>query len=416
MVVGLLIPLSALVLVASMAYGCIEIRAASSDWPMCSNSAYSWMDSERGQTPCTTLQDLLSSCSGAIESSTPAEAESVLQGSPCACNTVLYSLWSACGICANDASFQVSWTVYSTAFGCSSLAIQQYPHSVASDTSIPAWAYMRLAPLSGVQFDVQAAQSIASQHQPDSTTSGSYAPRGPMSAPTDGTASLSSGIASTHLTAPATTTFPAFPTTESSSTDGSISTSQSLKFEGASTSSGTKAEDSPAASPPADSSGSLYWTSSTGQTHSTIASLLPSSQQTASPPDATANPGPARSTNSAHLGAIIGGVVAGIAGAAIAIFLVLYIVRRRRRSERFTVRESSPFEWWRRQRSVEQLPADGPRDEHKVVERIQEDVSPSRSHPDFSQEANDWTDDPEASPPPYSVACAMPTIAGGSGS
>ncbi|KAI0352718.1 hypothetical protein OH77DRAFT_754077 [Trametes cingulata] len=296
------------------------------------------------------------------------------------------------------------------------LPLIRYPHSVPGETSIPAWAYMRLAPLSGAQFDVEQAQSVANQHQPDSTASGSYALQGPLLATNYGTAGVSYQTVSGPVTPP--TSGP--PTTQPASTHNSITTSQSDTFySGTITPTATTADVSSAAPGSMNSPGTT-----SGSVHSTQFTLIPTSSLAVSNPTtppfgSPVGPSAVASTARSHTGAIVAGVVAGIAAVVIAIVLALCITRRRRRAgERDIMRETHPFSWGTQHHPERRLPLDGIPNANKVVEPVRD---PYVQHEMASSQTNagsrisgarSWTDYSEASPPPYSVACAMQTTVG----
>ncbi|KAI0366421.1 hypothetical protein BV20DRAFT_971944 [Pilatotrama ljubarskyi] len=56
-----------------------------------------------------------------------------------------------------------SWRTYSTQnMKCTNAGMQEYTYIIPPDTSIPAWAYLNV----NDEFDVKAAQSLASQRKP----------------------------------------------------------------------------------------------------------------------------------------------------------------------------------------------------------------------------------------------------------
>ncbi|KAH7904059.1 hypothetical protein BJ138DRAFT_1167183 [Hygrophoropsis aurantiaca] len=60
----------------------------------------------------------------------------------CLCNTVIYSLSSACGLCQN-ATF-LYWSEWITDCPANETVYQQWPASIPSNTEIPEWAFMEL--------------------------------------------------------------------------------------------------------------------------------------------------------------------------------------------------------------------------------------------------------------------------------
>ncbi|KAF4614942.1 hypothetical protein D9613_002754 [Agrocybe pediades] len=57
---------------------------------------------------------------------------------PCQCNTVTYSLMSACGACQGRT--YLSWSVWSA--NCPTVSINTYPEPIPSGVAIPGWAYL----------------------------------------------------------------------------------------------------------------------------------------------------------------------------------------------------------------------------------------------------------------------------------
>ncbi|PSS19939.1 hypothetical protein PHLCEN_2v3112 [Hermanssonia centrifuga] len=84
----------------------------------------------------------------------------------CACNTVLYSLLSACAVC--QSMTYVSWTSWE-AF-CSKVYVASYPDNIPSFTSVPQWAYLDVTKANN--FSVSDAQALVAKDLPDVTTPG----------------------------------------------------------------------------------------------------------------------------------------------------------------------------------------------------------------------------------------------------
>ncbi|KAI0352711.1 hypothetical protein OH77DRAFT_752296 [Trametes cingulata] len=141
------------------AYAWRNIRADHSPtWPICSSTAYSWMNNARGQTPCDVALILAKLNDGILQAPVSGNSQS-LTGPSYACNTVMYSLACACFTCANVEHSQ-NLADWSRSFGCSDFATREFPDPIPTDTAIPAWAYLAL---SNDQFDIQEAQSVASE-------------------------------------------------------------------------------------------------------------------------------------------------------------------------------------------------------------------------------------------------------------
>ncbi|KAG1891126.1 hypothetical protein F4604DRAFT_393549 [Suillus subluteus] len=138
-------------------------------------SSFGWMNNSLVQDPCLVASYLESTC-GAIINFDPLptgyhyEAPSAALANPCVCNTVTYSMVSACADCQNRT--YDDWTSWSTS--CSKFSIgesvrkvvdilqaflihliDRYPNDIPTGTKVPNWAYLNV---SG-GFDPVAAQS-----------------------------------------------------------------------------------------------------------------------------------------------------------------------------------------------------------------------------------------------------------------
>ncbi|PIL35297.1 hypothetical protein GSI_02022 [Ganoderma sinense ZZ0214-1] len=100
----------------------------------------------------------------------------VFESTPCKCNTVVYSVLAACGVCqlgnSNVKAIDV-WPTYAS--NCTKkYKIQRkvtgcnYPEPIPDETAIPKWAFLDV--ISNSNFDVDAAESVAAQGLPDVTT------------------------------------------------------------------------------------------------------------------------------------------------------------------------------------------------------------------------------------------------------
>ncbi|KAH7909923.1 hypothetical protein BJ138DRAFT_1127299 [Hygrophoropsis aurantiaca] len=83
----------------------------------------------------------------------------------CLCNTVIYSLLSACGLCQNGTFLY--WSEWTNSCPAQDILYQQWPASIPSNTAIPPWAYM---PLVNGFWDGPQAQNNASGVATQSST------------------------------------------------------------------------------------------------------------------------------------------------------------------------------------------------------------------------------------------------------
>ncbi|KAG2144847.1 hypothetical protein BD769DRAFT_1771858 [Suillus cothurnatus] len=118
-------------------------------------SSYGWMNNSLGQDPCVVASYLLNVCGADEIPPLPAgyiyEAPTTATQNSCVCNTVTYSMISACADCQNGS--YLSWSSWSSS--CSQMSIRQYPMDIPSGTKVPNWAYLNVT---GSGFDPSAAQ------------------------------------------------------------------------------------------------------------------------------------------------------------------------------------------------------------------------------------------------------------------
>ncbi|TFY68981.1 hypothetical protein EVG20_g3336 [Dentipellis fragilis] len=108
---------------------------------------FQWSYNSLNQTPCLIAAYVEAACDGGQFSIPPLAPNhhytgpTAGQGNPCLCNTVAYSLISACDACQGNAPLQ--WSEW--AFNCSSTSPDgTLPISVPSGTRIPQWAYQNV--------------------------------------------------------------------------------------------------------------------------------------------------------------------------------------------------------------------------------------------------------------------------------
>ncbi|KAG2368316.1 hypothetical protein BDR07DRAFT_62936 [Suillus spraguei] len=133
-------------------------------------SSFGWMNNSLEQGPCLVTAYLLSACGGVFNIGPLPfgdfySSPSGPGANPCQCNTVYYSMISACSVCQNGS--YVSWSEWSS--DCSSTADGRYPLDIPTATKVPNWAYLSLT---DGQFDTAAAQSNGDL--PESSATGAY--------------------------------------------------------------------------------------------------------------------------------------------------------------------------------------------------------------------------------------------------
>jgi len=132
----------------------------SSNIPNCTDAEYDWTFNSMGQSPCYVAQILATQATGQANPiaplSLPGAASSFTSNGSCYCNTVWYSLVSACAVCQNET--WLTWPNYSQ--NCNQTYLMQFPDPIPSNTSVPRWAYLNVTETNDT-FDPNAAHSLA---------------------------------------------------------------------------------------------------------------------------------------------------------------------------------------------------------------------------------------------------------------
>jgi len=144
--------------------------------------SFSWAINSLGQSPCLVSAWLQSVCNnGNWETNALLPGQIYLgpqQGAafPCGCNTVVYSLVSACGACQNVSSPAfINWTSWEE--NCGQIApFGTFPENISPSTAVPHWAYLNFT---NPGFDV--AQAQAAGDSPESTSTPAATPTAPGS-------------------------------------------------------------------------------------------------------------------------------------------------------------------------------------------------------------------------------------------
>jgi len=157
----------------------------------CTNSTFTWTYNSLNQDCCTVASYLASVCTGDPPNLDPAlpagyhyNAPSGSTATPCECNTVYYSVISACASCQNGQF--LTWTQWHS--NCST-AYTTFPESLPSGTRVPHWAYLPI----GADDNWNAVSAQAALSGPESTA-------------TSSSTSLTSSTTSTSATTTATGT------------------------------------------------------------------------------------------------------------------------------------------------------------------------------------------------------------------
>lgn len=98
-----------------------------------------WTVNDRGQTPCLVAAVLEAPCQGGdIVYIGPLANNSTL----CQCNTVTYSLVSACAACQGQRF--ISWSQWIANCTTSNVSIATYPLRLPTSVQVPSWAYLNV--------------------------------------------------------------------------------------------------------------------------------------------------------------------------------------------------------------------------------------------------------------------------------
>ncbi|KAN0134212.1 hypothetical protein V8E53_007984 [Lactarius tabidus] len=168
-----------------------SLASAQLVYPNCS-TGLDWSYNSLNQNPCNVAAYLEATCSGGLYSIAALPQGSLYRGpnaghdNLCVCNTVVYSLLSACGACQGA----TSWIQYSQwHLNCStSSSPGTYPNSIPAGTRVPHWAYLDVSVAD--TFNATAAQSAGDT--PEGTPStGSSTSTSSTAAPSSSTSSSS---------------------------------------------------------------------------------------------------------------------------------------------------------------------------------------------------------------------------------
>ncbi|TEB26543.1 hypothetical protein FA13DRAFT_1019483 [Coprinellus micaceus] len=132
---------------------------------------YSWTSNSQGKTPCEVASSLLAVCNGgtfdvaALRDGQHYEGPTLVSNAnSCICNTVTYSLMTACGLCQGKSTLR--WNEWSK--NCPNVTFSGFPESLPSGLLVPAWAYqdIRTTSISSWQRITRMPQSPAQPRLP----------------------------------------------------------------------------------------------------------------------------------------------------------------------------------------------------------------------------------------------------------
>ncbi|KAI0259720.1 hypothetical protein BC834DRAFT_603874 [Gloeopeniophorella convolvens] len=165
---SLALPFSSALLLAQFAVGAIAQTS-----PACTEGGFNWTSNSLGQGPCTVAAYLEGVCVGGLFTIPPLLNSSRTYVGPtsananiCSCNTVVYSLISACSACQGATPVSLSsWTS-----GCSAVSPPStFQKPIPSGTRVPAWAFLDISPVSGTW---NATAAVLAGDGPEATASG----------------------------------------------------------------------------------------------------------------------------------------------------------------------------------------------------------------------------------------------------
>ncbi|KAF8896392.1 hypothetical protein BD779DRAFT_582746 [Infundibulicybe gibba] len=125
----------------------------------CLPNTLQWAFNSLNQSPCLVAQFLLNACDTSesllippVQVDNPYE---MLSPTPCTCNTVFYSVLSACAVCQNGSFLR--WSEYSV--NCTSPSFRTLPEGVPDGTRIPHYAFHDVLPTDGFNMTLFQADS-----------------------------------------------------------------------------------------------------------------------------------------------------------------------------------------------------------------------------------------------------------------
>ncbi|KAI0662957.1 hypothetical protein C8Q70DRAFT_481887 [Cubamyces menziesii] len=295
--------------------------------PQCTVASYSWLSNSAGQTACDVVNAVVSpGCLTVTRGS-----RDPLPSSSCACNTVLYSLIYACGLCADSPKLLVTFSTYSGIMDCDDTLAGQYPGDIPLNVSVPPWAFLELTSqgtLDIAQADHQQMEWRRSASASTLTTTSGVAGTQPSNATTSipGDSPLSD-LSTVHSETGGTSTQSPL-STPSSSTAGSITAGHDTsKLSRPETLMSTSQSDLNSTRSPTRSNSAARTASHIA---GTAASMSTATGSKATPSPTTSHHKTAPSTS---LATIIGSAIAGVSVSILVMCGIALAIRRGRRRE-----------------------------------------------------------------------------------
>ncbi|KAK0211868.1 hypothetical protein IW262DRAFT_1497704 [Armillaria fumosa] len=150
-------------------------------------SSYDWANNTLGQSPCLVASYLMAACLNTsflvptLPDGSHYTSPDTAQANLCNCNTVTYSLISACADCQNRQYLNWgNWTA-----NCAVVAIGLFPYPTPAETAIPQWVYININSSTALYNPVEAEKlaedgastvSLSSLFSTASTTTSSTSP------------------------------------------------------------------------------------------------------------------------------------------------------------------------------------------------------------------------------------------------
>ncbi|KAF8733698.1 hypothetical protein AX14_003625 [Amanita brunnescens Koide BX004] len=148
------------------AVGLTRAQDTPSEDAHCAQGQFNWMFNSLNQDPCAVAQYLGGVCINGIYQIPPLATNQVYTGpsltaaNECRCNSVFYSLLSACAICQDGQT--MLWDEYDR--NCSAVSVGVFPAQIPAGTAVPHWAYIDVTTLG--EFNATLAQQL---NGPEST-------------------------------------------------------------------------------------------------------------------------------------------------------------------------------------------------------------------------------------------------------
>ncbi|KAJ3874309.1 hypothetical protein F5051DRAFT_97339 [Lentinula edodes] len=143
----------------------LELRVTAQDTDaVCTLASLQWSFNTEKQSPCAVASSLLGVCSGGDykvvalpDTDTEYLGPSIDAANPCQCNTVVYSLMSACALCQNGTT--ITWSEWITNCAPIYTTIFRFPKPIPDGLRVPAYAYLDVETQDS--FDANAAMQDA---------------------------------------------------------------------------------------------------------------------------------------------------------------------------------------------------------------------------------------------------------------